>query len=661
MSNWTPEELEAGRPPERISVSEWARRYRVLSNAAQKGPYQTGMVPHLVEIQDLATVTDVEQIVLCKPAQLGGTDAILNIVGYYTHQDPSPIMLCLADSDTAITEMGRRRLQPMFRDSPDLYKIIDSDNWTKQEMFFLNGGRITLGWASSVARLASRPYRIVVFDEVDKEGYNLSSKEADPISLGKERTNTFLDKLIIILSTPTIETGRIWSELNACDVIFDWHVPCPHCGQFQPLRWSLQYASGIVDGKYRSDDGTYRDIGGVVWDGGREATRDQISDARYQCGECGCLWTTAEKNKAVQQGKMVPRNPLSGQERKVGFHLNRLYSLFPGGRLDNLVSDWIEAVRSNNPKQIQGFINSSLAEPWKQVVVETRESSILQARTDLPSQTVPEDAIVLTCGIDNQLYGFWYVVRAWAKDFTSWLIDYGHLPSWQELEDLLFDMQYPIRDSDKKMPIWRAGLDTGGGAQDGGMSMTEESYMWIRQNGVGRGPRVWGTKGASSAMSTKIQAGKPLDKAPSGRPLPGGLTIISLNTWALKDLYHYRLAQATQDEPGPQAAYLHNEVGEDYARQIKAEEKRLTQKNREEWVQVGKDNHLFDAEIICHALVDPEWPGGGIQLLRSPQDKEQQAGGTKNPRPNRRRENPYTGGRNPLADNKPSWFTSGRR
>jgi hypothetical protein len=37
----------------------------------------------------------------------------------------------------------------------------------------------------------------------------------------------------------------------------------------------------------------------------------------------------------------------------------------------------------------------------------------------------------------------------------------------------------------------RAGIDTGGGDRDEGMSMTEEAYAWLRRNGVGRGCRVW--------------------------------------------------------------------------------------------------------------------------------------------------------------------------
>lgn len=625
------QELLALKPKEKLLPSQWSEQKRVLTNAAIKGPYQCDMVPCLVPVMDRAANPDTETIVLCKSAQIGGTDAMLNIIGYFIDQDPSSIMLVLADEDTAIEEMSRRRVKPMFAESPGLSVLPDKDQWTKKELGFMNGARLTFGWASSVERLASRPFRIVCCDEIDKSGYNVSSKEGDSIGLAKERTNTFANRLILLLSTPTVETGRITKELESCDVIYDWHVPCPECGQLQPLRWSLKYATGFQDGKYRARDGTYRSIGGVVWEGGRKATTAQIEAARYACGECGCLWTSVQKNQAIQKGEMVSREEPPEKPRKVGFHLNRLYSLFPGGRLENLVAEWTDAVKSGEMKQIQGFVNSSLADCFKQVTAERSESEILLARTELPERTVPQEAVALTCGIDNQKYGFWYSVRAWAPGYTSWLIDYGFLATWADVDALLFETLYPRDGGGQPLTIWRAGIDTGGTTVDGGMSMTEEVYWYVRKNGMGRGCRLYCTKGASNPQPGKVKAGKPLDRTPSGKPIPGGLQIITLDTDKLKDVYHYRLQQAI-DGGNPQAAYLHATTGEDYAEQIRSEEKRVNDKGFESWVHVRGGNHLLDCEVINHALVDPEWPGGGLNLYRPPQKKNKKSS-KKAPRP----------------------------
>lgn len=638
---WSDYEILAARPRDRLAPSQWAEQKRVLTNAAIRGPYQNDMVPTLVPIMDAAADPDVETVVLCKSAQIGGTDAMLNILGYYIDQDPSSIMLVLADEDTAIQEMSRRRVQPMFHESPELQHLPDSDQWTKRELGFINGARLTFGWASSVARLASRPFRIVCCDEINKAGYDVTTNEGDAIGRAKERTNTFANRLILLLSTPTLDTGRVSRELGSCDVVYDWHVPCPHCGQMQPLRWSLKYAGGCDEGLYRAEDGTWRQVGSVVWSGGRDATREQIDAAAYQCGECGALWDTVAKNQAVQQGRMVPRSERPAHAKKVGFHINRLYSLFPGGRLENMVSEWVGAVNSGDLKQVQGFVNSSLAEPWKQVTVEATASSILRARTDLAPQTVPDEAVVLTCGIDNQQIGAWYAVRAWAPCFTSWLVDYGFAADWTDLETVLFERVYPRVAGGPGMTIWRAAIDIGGGAQDGGASMTEEVYWWVRQH-RGRGCHLWPIKGASSPMTTRIKAGRPIEKTPSGKAIPGGLQIVTLDTGQLKDVYHYRLRKAVDGAGEYQAAYLHSGVGEDYARQIQAEEKQIDRRGLEQWVQTGRDNHLLDCEVYCHALVDPEWPAGGLQLYRAPARRDAR-------RPAAKRENPYTNGSNPFA------------
>ena len=634
---WSDYEQMAFEPKERISVTEWSERKRVLTNAAIKGPYQVKMVPVLGPIMDAVDKPGVETLVFCKSAQIGGTDAMLNIIGFYLDQEPSPIMMVLADEDTAIEEMSRRRVQPMFDQSPQLKHLPDKDQWTKRELGFVNGARLTFGWASSVARLASRPFRIVCCDEIDKQGYDMATNEGDAIGLAKERTNTFANRKIILLSTPTLNTGRIWRELESCNAIYDWHVPCPHCGQFQPLRWSPKYSSGCNEGHYRAKDGQMRQVGHVIWEGGREATADQISQAGYVCGECGAVWTNVEKNNAVQSGHMVPRSEVTGKEKKVGFHVNRIYSLFPGGSLENLVSDWCAAVKSGDLKQIQGFVNSSLAEPWKQVTVTMSDTKLTKAVVDLPPQTVPPEAVVLTAGIDNQLLGKWYVIRAWAPDYTSWLIDYGLLANWEDIEHLLFEATYPHGGG--SLGISRAAIDTGGGFQEG-MSMTEEVYWWLRSNGVGRGCRVWGVKGSARPLMGKIHAGKPLDKTPSGKPIPGGLQIVHLDTDKFKDLYHYRLNQAMQGGGHPQSAYLHSSTGDDYFKQIMAEEKQIDRKGVESWVAVRRDNHLLDCEVYCHATVDPEWPGGGLNLYRR-QSKSK-------PRP-QQTENPYTQGKNPFA------------
>lgn len=617
---WFPEELAAAKPPERLTVSEWACKYRELGKlSAITGLFSLDMVPFFGDIMDRCADPDIDQQVIVKSAQIGGTVALVeNVIGYYTHQEPSSMMVVLADEDTA-EFVSTEKIAPMFKDSPELASLYNPQKFNKSIIDTPNGAHIDFGWASSVAKLASRPERIVIGDEVDKPGYYKKSLEASSISLMKERTKSYPRGYYkhIFTSTPTVISGNIILLMDTSDIIFDWHVPCPYCGQFQPLRWSEKYCYGFENYQYRGDDGQFHNFGMVVWEGGRDATLEQIKEtARYKCGECGDLWTSAQKNDAVRKGKEVSRTEPIGSERKIANHINRIYSLFDSGNLEALVEEWVTIFRFPGEiryRELQGFINSALAEPFQQVVKATKESDLFLAKCDLPAQTVPQEAVALTCFIDVQKYGFWFCVRAFARDYTSWLIHYGHLTTWEDVENLLFNTSYPVQDSSRTMKIWRAAVDTGGGAKYEDMSMVEETYWWLRQNSIGKGCRVWGTKGSSHPLPGKIKVGTPLDKTPSGKPLPGGLQIIQLDTNSLKDAFHYRLKQAV--ERGVRAAYLNRDVDESYFRQITAEELQINDKGLLEWKAVRADNHYLDCEIGCLVLAEPEWIGGGVELI----------------------------------------------
>jgi phage terminase large subunit GpA-like protein len=599
-------------PASRISISEWSELKRVLSDASEeRGPLRLIRTPYLVPILNCFQDSDVHTVVFMKPAQIAGTECFVTLLGYFSDQEPCPMMFVLADESTA-TYMARERIKKMYQNSPELHHHFSSGKFSKDEMILENGAYLAMAWSSSIAKLASRPMRILVLDEVDKPGYYLTTKEASPISLALERTITFNNPKVAILSTPTVETGNITKELETCDVVYDWHVACPYCGVHQPLRFSGEYTRGFKKGHFRSDSGQMMPIGRVVWEGGKDASDRQIADAGYECGICRNVWNTAEKNHAVENGRMVSRSGPVARPGKIGFHINRLYSLLgKSGDIPRIVRDFIGCL--GDPKKLQGFVNSTLAEPWKIKIIKTSEEELLRTKVDIGPQQVPAEAVALTAGIDPQKVGFWYVVRAWAKDYTSWLVHYGFLLSWGDVEEFLFNTRYPVIGTDREMPIWRCAMDTGGGKFDDDPSMTEAAYWWIRANGQGRGCRVYATKGSARPLAGKIGLGKKLDKTPSGVPLPGSLQLILIDTTDMKDTVHYRIGNALEGDPQP--AFLHRETGVDYARQILAEEKVVDEKGMQVWVQIRPDNHLLDCEVLAHSAADPEFMGGGVNIV----------------------------------------------
>lgn len=78
------------------------------------------------------------------------------------------------------------------------------------------------------------PVRYLFLDEVDAYDFDVDG-EGDPVSLASQRTITFGNRKIFLVSTPTIQGfSRIELEYEASDRR-RWWVPCPECNEYQVL------------------------------------------------------------------------------------------------------------------------------------------------------------------------------------------------------------------------------------------------------------------------------------------------------------------------------------------------------------------------------------------------------------------------------------------
>ena len=118
-------------------------------------------------------------------------------------QDPASTLV-VYPSDTLAEDISKNRIQPMLRATRPLAEKFREEDSKLLALQFENM-YIPLTGANSAASLSSKPIRFVLLDEVDKyPPRSGGGKEADPISLARERTNTFAyNKKIFITSTPT--------------------------------------------------------------------------------------------------------------------------------------------------------------------------------------------------------------------------------------------------------------------------------------------------------------------------------------------------------------------------------------------------------------------------------------------------------------------------
>ena len=568
--------LQLMKPPENITVSRWAEKHRMLDSksSAIPGPWSNDITPYLVGVMDEFNNYETSKIIFVKPTQIGGTEALQNMIGYIVMQDPSPTMI-VYPTEILAKSISENRLQPMLRATPELARRFDENSQLLELQF--DGMYLTLAGSNSPSGLASKPIRFVLMDEVDKYPAT-SGKEADPIKLATERAKTFHDKKIYITSTPTLKTGHIWKEKESADIEKHYFVPCPHCGEYIELKFSnIKFPD--------EEDMTYA---------------DRAEFATYICQKCGCAISDAEKNNMIRHGEWRIVRHNTKYVRSVAFWINTLYSPFV--RWADIVKEFLTT--KDDPDLFQNFVNSWLAEPWEDTKLKTSAELVLDRQTELPQGVVPLWAKLLTAGVDVQESSLYWSIRAWGDYLTSQNIAHGQALSFNEI-DTVMNLEY-LNEDGEPLVVNLCLVDSG--------DQTDTVYDFCAEHSDYALP----VKGSSHAQLSNYKISKinKIDSKALGMPL------VLVDGGAYKDM----IAGRMQRKNGRGSWMVYADCDMEYATQVTAEHKVNVKKGgvvKQVW-QVKHshaDNHYLDAEVYSMAAADML----GVRTLHLMNQKEQVA------------------------------------
>ena len=238
VAAWTARERRAWIVPARIKPSAWVTEHFRIRRGNRKGPYRHENAPYLAGLMDIATRPGCVQFNFRKPGQVGGSTLLRVLMAYWAHVDPAPMGLTLPNRDKG-RQIAKSDVRPMFRHVPVLRELVGnpSRDLLIESIKLLNGFECDLMWSGSAAAMASNPYKRVINDEVDKyEPW--TGEDADAITATEGRLTTYGDeRLQANTSTPTTTAGTIHKLYERSTVRLEYHVPCPHCGHFQPMIW----------------------------------------------------------------------------------------------------------------------------------------------------------------------------------------------------------------------------------------------------------------------------------------------------------------------------------------------------------------------------------------------------------------------------------------
>lgn len=399
--------------PEQLTVSEWAEKYRVLDeSSALPGRWSNSITPYLAGIMDCFNDPYIQHINFVKSTQVGGTEAIINALGWIITQNPSPTMLVYPTDDLA-KDISNDKLKPALTKMPEIASRYFRTKSSEMNMRF-KGMNVYLRSGGSPSKLASKAIKYLFFDEIDKMG-GAAKNEASPYNLALERTKTFrYTRKIYTCSTPTHRENYVWKIHEQADAQMYYYVPCPHCGEYIRLEWEQIKFDANDDGKMTN--------------------AERASTAMYFCQECGAAIDDREKINIIRRGEWRDeKKTYVGKPKRVSFHINALYSFFVSWT--DIVQEFLDT--KSDPEALQNFINSWIAEPWEDTKLKTSVDLVMDRRAPEGEGVVPDWAQMLTAGADVQENSVYFDIIAWGPSLTSQSIYHGQVLSLEDLDPVM--------------------------------------------------------------------------------------------------------------------------------------------------------------------------------------------------------------------------------
>jgi phage terminase large subunit GpA-like protein len=606
--------------PKKQTPDQWARENRIYGPATGwPGPREPSIAPYNIPFAR-AMATGMHDgrrysiAVLCEAAQGGKTEAIMDAIGERMDNRPAN-MLYVGPSELFNKQQFEPRFNDLVSEARSLRRKMiggspDSKKQTKTLKRFA-GGRLRLAHAGSSMQLKSDPAAIAFVDEYDEMLANVK-KQGDPLGLVTARGDTFADFITGVTSTPSV--GMVETEQDKASGLWFWKIadpedikspiwrlwqsgtrhhwcwPCLHCDRYFVVRADLlSYPEG--------------------------ATPAQASrNTHVACPNCGGLHDEGDKPALNARGRYVAPGQtidvdgvVTGDAADVStlsFWASGLASPFV--TFGKRVETYLTAIKSRESDKMQTAVNSQYGElfveaggdlpPWEE---------IMRRRSPYKSEQIPAGARWLTCGIDVQKNRLVFVVRAWGRRASSWLVKFGELHGDTTGVDVWNDLRAFLAQPIGGKLIKIAFIDSGFRPGKRFNVPVHAVYAFARMHRR----FVYATKGSSTPLVRPIVQSK-IEVKTSGKLEKYGLDLMRLDPDHWKSFVHERLGWP-QEQDG---AWLYpDDVTEHYCKALVAEVRIIDPNGKPKWIERSKENHFLDAEALAAAaanLLNAQYLGG---------------------------------------------------
>lgn len=508
---------EAVRPPERLSVSQAAEKYRKLENQmSYVGPWKNSMTPYLTEPMDILNSREFTGMVFVGPAQCGKTDMFLNWQTYSVICDPADLMLIQTAQDTA-RDFSIRRVERLHRHTAAVGERLlprrDADNTYDKK--YMSGMLLTLSWPT-INQLSGRPIPRLWLTDYDRMVEDVDD-EGSPFDLARKRATSFRSHgMTAVESSP----GRVITDPK-------WQRKTPH---------EAPATTGILSLYNRGDrrlyywhciscHNSFEPNFNLLRTNDSKDQMEQAEGAHMDCPHCGQIYSHDPSNDGMEgPGKHVmnaeeaawvgdgqqwtPEKELVGNKMRsdiASFWLKGMCAAFSDWK--TLYLNWIKAeeeyVNTGSEKALKTTVNvdQGLAYlPKSQADLRVPEQLKARAK-NYGDRVVPWGVRFLIATIDLQKNRFVVQVHGIGAGLDIWVIDRfeikksdrldedgehlwvnpGAYPEdWKLLVKHVLKKTYPLGDgSGRHMAIKQVVSDSGG--SEGFTTNAYAFYRWLRR------------------------------------------------------------------------------------------------------------------------------------------------------------------------------------
>lgn len=567
------------RPPERMSVSEAAAKYRFLNNpGSYVGPWLNSKTPYLVEPMDELTSLNVTGAVFVGPARTGKSDMFFNYLTYSAKIDPADMMVVHMTRATS-RDWSQGDLAKLFRHSKEVGALVapGRHNQNVHDIVFRSGMRLLAKWPT-ITELSGKTIPRLWLMDYDRMTQDVDG-EGNPFDLTRKRAQTFKRfGMCMAESSPGFEvtdpkwlpktpheappTQGILSLYNRGDRR-RWYWPCPQCGTFFEGDFKhLDYP--------KSDDPV------------------EAAEATVMVGPCcGYPIQPALKNQINREGRWVKdgqffneAGELDGKPRRsdvASWWLKGPAAAFQDW--SDLVLKYLKATEeyesTGSEESLKTTTNVDQGHPYvPKAASSSRVPEELKERAydwggSSDDPVVPEGTRFLVATIDVQARAFVVQVQGYGPGGDAWIVDMfkirkserrdkdgerlpvdpaSYAEDWELIVPQVIERTYRVGDaSGRRMAVKITGCDSGG--REGVTTNAYAFWRSLRDDPQKRKhhQRFFLVKGDSSKSAPRVRVSYPdsnrRDRHAGAR---GDVPVVMIQTNLMKDQVSAKLGRKDQ-------------------------------------------------------------------------------------------------------------------